>query len=241
VLKTISGPTPTEIATEFDRQVQNLINNRYAEAAGKSQKQFRSELEPLRQDLPLTLEANRWPFALVVPGLISADQAISLVELRGKAGFTSMDPEDVAAFQPIPTLTIPNTGAYVLIDIDTGRETLNVTPDDAMKTIEEQGRSPLTLEEGIAVVTHYPELLKTHNAFSLLGSRCGDRRVTALWLSAGRPRLGWCWAGNPHTWLGSASCGRRLAPRAGFLGVARDSASDVARHHDAYFAEGLTN
>ncbi|MGQ0669203.1 MAG: DUF5701 family protein [Actinomycetota bacterium] len=21
------------------------------------------------------------------------------------------------------------------------------------------------------------------------------------------PRLGWCWAGNPHTWLGSASCG----------------------------------
>ena len=34
-------------------------------------------------------------------------------------------------------------------------------------------------------------------ACSLLGSRCGDRRVTAIWVSMGAPRLGWCWAG-PH-------------------------------------------
>jgi NhaA family Na+:H+ antiporter len=44
---------------------------------------------------------------------------------------------------------------------------------------------------------------------SLLGSRAGDRRVPALWLRRGHPKLGWCWAGNPHTWLGSASCGGR--------------------------------
>jgi hypothetical protein len=53
-------------------------------------------------------------------------------------------------------------------------------------------------------------VLKTANAFSLLGSRRGDRRVPALWLSGGRPRLGWCWAGAPHFWLGSASCAERL-------------------------------
>ena len=65
-------------------------------------------------------------------------------------------------------------------------------------------------EEGVALVTHHPEILRNSNCFSLLGSRRGDRRVTALWISKGKPRLGWCWAGNPHTWLGSASCGSRV-------------------------------
>ncbi|MEI2690845.1 MAG: DUF5701 family protein [Anaerolineae bacterium] len=44
----------------------------------------------------------------------------------------------------------------------------------------------------------------------LLASRCGDKRVPAFWLSQNRPKLGWCWAGNPHTWLGSASCAERV-------------------------------
>jgi hypothetical protein len=34
--------------------------------------------------------------------------------------------------------------------------------------------------------------------------------VTAIWISKGAPKLGWCWAGNPHTWLGSASCAKRI-------------------------------
>jgi hypothetical protein len=61
------------------------------------------------------------------------------------------------------------------------------------------------------VVTHHPDLLGSGNRFSMLGSRCGDRRVTAIWVSQRRPRLGWCWAGAPHTWLGSASCASRVA------------------------------
>jgi Family of unknown function (DUF5701) len=85
-----------------------------------------------------------------------------------------------------------------------------VTPDDALPRIAAAGRSPLTIEEGIAVLTHHPGILRSRNAFSLPGSRRGDKRVPALWTSKGRPRLGWCWAGNPHTWLGSASCGSRL-------------------------------
>ena len=39
----------------------------------------------------------------------------------------------------------------------------------------------------------------------------GDKRVPALWVSARRPRLGWCFQGAPHTWLGSASCGGRVS------------------------------
>ena len=45
----------------------------------------------------------------------------------------------------------------------------------------------------------------------LSGSRRGDRRVPAMWISAKAPKLGWCWDGNPHDWLGVASAGSRLA------------------------------
>jgi hypothetical protein len=86
---------------------------------------------------------------------------------------------------------------------------VHVTPDRALAMITEQRRSPLTVEEGIAFITQYPHSLAKNNCFSLAGSRCGDRRVPAIWISKGAPKLGWCWAGNPHTWLGTASCTAR--------------------------------
>jgi Family of unknown function (DUF5701) len=65
--------------------------------------------------------------------------------------------------------------------------------------------------EGLALLAQHSGVLRSHNAYSVLASRCGDRRVPAFWVSKGAPRLGWCWAGNPHTWLGSASCQSRVA------------------------------
>ncbi|QIZ36462.1 DUF5701 family protein [Saccharopolyspora sp. ASAGF58] len=47
--------------------------------------------------------------------------------------------------------------------------------------------------------------------FSVGGSRCGDRRVAAIWISQNAPKLGWCWEDNPHTWPGTASPAARRA------------------------------
>jgi hypothetical protein len=143
------------------------------------------------------------------PDWLSPARAVAMASLKGKSGFTDMEPDDLSRFEPIEGVAAPGGRAYLVLDIDTGAEFLNVTPDEALNVIQGAGRSPLTLEEGVALVVQYPELLKTMNCFSMLGSRCGDRRVTAMWLSGGRPRLGWCWAGNPHSWLGSGSCGGR--------------------------------
>ena len=109
------------------------------------------------------------------------------------------------------SLEIPEAASYTLRDVDLGAEFFDVTPEDALPEILARGRSPLTIEEGLAVLTQFPDVLKTKNAFSLLGSRRGDRRVPALWVSRGKPRLGWCWAGAPHSWLGAASCRDRTA------------------------------
>ena len=64
-------------------------------------------------------------------------------------------------------------------------------------------------------MTQHPELFAERNAFQALASRSATppytRRVPSFWVSKGAPRLGWCWAGNPHTWLGAASASSRLA------------------------------
>lgn len=119
-----------------------------------------------------------------------------------------MHPASPEEFTPIAEVELP-AAPYRLVDVDVGAEFFDVTPDDALPQILERGRSPLTIDEGIAVLLHSPDVL-AESAFSLLGSRRGDRRVPALWLSGGKPRLGWCWAGAPHSWLGSASCAERV-------------------------------
>jgi hypothetical protein len=152
---------------------------------------------------------SRIPSVVVAP--LEPVHAMSLVGSSGRHGFTTMDADDLARFTPVVEVPPARYEArYTLVDVDTGHDLLNVTPDEAYEVLAAANRSPLTIEEGIALILQHPDVLRTHNAFSLLGSRCGDRRVPALWLSKGRPRLGWCWAGNPHTWLGSASCATRI-------------------------------
>ena len=204
-----------ELPSEFDRQLENLIGKGYPELAGLQEDAFRQHVAPLRKRLPEPAgdgNEGRTPFVIVISSeLVRRDRAMPLVELGGKRGFTTMEADDLERFTPLAGVEIPPGAAYLAADIDTGRDTLNVTPDEAIKTITGAHRSPLTIDEGVALITHHPDLLKTKNCFSMLASRCGDRRVAAMWVSDGRPRLGWCWAGNPHTWLGSASCGNRHA------------------------------
>ncbi len=161
--------------------------------------------------MPATWDGGRIPFILVVASrLAPSDRAIGLVTLGAHEGFTDMPADDLMRFRPIDGLEVPGDSAWLSTDVDAGGAFLSVTPDAALETIVRDRRSPLTIDEGMALVTQFPEVLKERNAYSMLGSRCGDRRVTAMWVSRGRPRLGWCWAGNPHAWLGSASCADRL-------------------------------
>ena len=226
MIMTMYRTTHTEgadLTLEFERQIETLIARGYPAAAGLSERAFRARLKPLAAELDAlpgvagqaarnrAARAERVPFVIVVgSALVPRAAAVPLMELRGKRGFTDMPAEDLDRFAPTERVALPNDPAYLVTDLDTGEDTLNVTPEDALKTIVKRRRSPLTIEEGVALVTHFPELLKTKNCFSILGSRCGDRRVPALWISKGSPRLGWCWAANPHTWLGSASCGSRV-------------------------------
>lgn len=201
---------------EFGRQIYNLLARGYPRVAGLSSTEFLAHIYPLLARVT-ELGASAGPASEAIPFVVVVKselapgaETIELVERRGKAGVSVLDADDLGGFEPIDGVTLPDGLAYLMVDIETGSDTRNVTPDTALGIINGRRRSPLTVDEGIALLTHYPEAVAKNAGFSLLGSRCGDRRVTAMWISAGRPKLGWCWAGNPHTWLGSACCAGRL-------------------------------
>lgn len=201
---------PTEAELEFDRQVDALVQTGLPERLELADGCFRAFLEPLRDQLPSRApNGGRIPFVVVVPDLPVID-VLATVHMVGGAGFTTMEPDDLATFRPLPGLDVPAT-PYLLLDVDPGPDTFDLPPAEALPRITAARRSPLTIAEGISVLVSDPGVLRSRNSFSLLGSRAGDKRVPALWVSARRPRLGWCYQGAPHTWLGSASCGGRLA------------------------------
>jgi Family of unknown function (DUF5701) len=202
----------------FEQQLETLTSKGYPELLKLSEKTFRKRLEPLKEKLDgvpfseVNLEAGKLPFVIVLNvDSVNAEEAMTRLDFKGKAGVVSMYPRKPEDFKTIEQVSIPDSFAYLLTDIDRGKAFLNVTPESALKTILEQNRSPLTINEGIAVLTQYPDFLMKNNCFSLLASRFSDQRVPALWISEKKPKLGWCWDRNPHTWLGSASCGARVS------------------------------
>lgn len=196
----------TSALADLRRQTDRLVERGLPALSGLTEEAFRALVAPLEAVLP-----DEDVVLVVRPAGVPAERLVGLVVLEGKSGFTTMEADDLARFTPTTHVEVPDVPAYLLVDVDTGSQTLAVRPDDALPGILASGRTPLTLEEGLAVAIQHPEWLRERNCFELLGSRAGDKRVTGLWVSKGAPRLGWCWGGNPHTWLGMASAAARVA------------------------------
>lgn len=210
--------TDFDAGAEFDRQVDVLLELDYPALADMGRQEFVDLVTPLR-DRALTYTGTapptptRAPFVLTVDtALAPAGETMPRTQRAGRKGFADFTADDIASFRPLADLGVPDAPVHLTVDVDRGKETLNVSPDDAMPTITGQGRTPITVAEGIAWLTLFPESLEKNNCYMLAGSRCGDRRVPALWISKHAPKLGWCWAGNRHTWLGIASCAGRATP-----------------------------
>jgi hypothetical protein len=158
---------------------------------------------------------------VVHPDLAPASRLAELVEREGKRGFVVVDMTDVDAFAPIEQVTVPGGPVYVVDAPDRGDGMANWSPDEALPAITARGSSPLTLTEGLHWLLQQPAALERNRCFMTIGSRLRrpdgrlDARTPALWLSngtgrdgrerKGAPKVGWCWAGNRHTWLGFAS------------------------------------
>ena len=177
------------------------------------------------------LRAHAWelsgaPGAILAvhPALAPPSRLAGLLTRHGKPGFVVVDMTDLDQFAPIAGVEIPDTPLYLIHDVNRGDEMRNCSPNEALPTITSLGRSPLTISEGISWLLQEPELLEPNHCFMTIASRLArgsrlDARTPAIWISGGTgrdgtsnknaPKVGWCWAGNRHTWLGFATTSQR--------------------------------
>jgi hypothetical protein len=157
---------------------------------------------------------------VVHPDRTPASELTAHLRLGDRPGFVVVDMADLDDFTAIDGVDVPDTALYVVSDPQRGDEMANWSPEKALPAIREAGRSPMTVNEGISWLLQEPGRLERNHCFMTIGSRRpGDRRTPAIWVSngtgrdgrerRGAPKVGWCWAGNRHTWLGFASVAGR--------------------------------
>ena len=193
-------------------QLDRLLEAGVGDAAGISAAELAAHAGAL-PDEPGTILA-------VHPSLVPARELAPLLRHHDKPGFVVEDMTDLEEFVPIVGVSIPDRPLYLIHDVDRGDAMRNWTPHEALPAITERGRTPLTINEGISWLLQEPKMLEPNYCFMTIGSRRpdGDKldaRTPAIWISGGTGRdgavhrgaakIGWCWAGNRHTWLGFAS------------------------------------
>ena len=166
----------------------------------------------------LVVHPRHTPVAALVP----------LLRLGDQPGFVVEDLVDLADFGPVDGVEVPDADLYAVHDPRRGDEYADLSPDAVDPQIRARGRSPMTAAEGVARALQAPGVHERNRCFMTTASRRPgrrpgtlDSRVPALWISngtgrdgrdrRGAPKLGWCWAGNHHTWLVIASVAARTA------------------------------
>jgi hypothetical protein len=209
-------PSSTSLPT-LEVQAERLIALGVADLAGIAPDDLRSAAATDVGEALLVVHPERAPASALAPLLRNGE----------KPGFVVVDMVDVDEFSPIPEAAVPASATYVVTGVDRGDHLSNWAPDEALPAILAAGRTPLTLTEGIHWVLQHPAALERNHCFMTIGSRRRkargglDARTPAIWISNGTgrdgsanrdaPKVGWCWAGNRHTWLGFASAGDRRA------------------------------
>ena len=196
----------------LEAQIDSYVEADYPELAGLGDKQFRALFDSL--PTPPSSEPQVPMLAVVTDKVIDPERRVRNLRLANSSREGILDrnhgEEGLAPYKVVPDLGVPDAPVYLLLGVERGDEFRNERPLDALAVIEQRGRTPLTIDEGISLQTVFPEALVKNHCFMLMGSSRGDKRVPALWISEKAPKLGWCYDRNPHTWLGVASAESRL-------------------------------
>ena len=207
-------PSVTTALPSLSEQAARLIELDVHRIAGLSGDRLRNL--PDRADSLLVVHPDLAPPSALVP----------LLRVNDKPGFVVTDMADVDEFTPISSVTLPDAPLYLVHDLDRGDAMTSWSPDEALPAIADAGRTPLALAEGLHWLLQRPDVLDRGRCFMTIASRRRkpggslDARTPAVWISKGTgrdgpanrnaPKVGWCWAGNRHTWLGFASAGGRF-------------------------------
>ncbi|MFE2141072.1 DUF5701 family protein [Streptomyces sp. NPDC059456] len=205
-------PALPPLAAQAERLVE-LGVHRLAGVSADALHAFAAEAGPRRGagDALLAVHPDRVPASALAP----------LLRRDDKPGFVVVDMPDVDRFAPLDGAEVPDGPLYLVTGIDRGDHLANRSPEEALPALTAEDRIPLLLTEGLHWVLQQPGALERNHCFMTIGSRlrkangAPDARTPAIWISNGTgrdgrerrnaPKVGWCWWGNRHTWLGFAS------------------------------------
>ncbi len=223
----------------FSQQVNRIIGHRFHLAAGLSEEDFiNNYISPLEQLLveryaAIELIENRLPILIVVPHNI-VNLSYQLKSVRESLNDTQLEyiikPEWFRNAQGVLTPDQP----YLLVDVETGYAMINTAPKKCVAAFNKEARFPLTIDEGLALIAHFPEVLESH-WIDLPGSelihRCAGQDAQQRGMLGALPpgfgqatfvptfyykyydslRLYYVEEMNETPYSGSASCARRLS------------------------------
>lgn len=221
---TSSTPTVAPLPS-IAAQAERLIELGVHELAGMTAEELRAFAEGIGSGEG-DREGHGDALLAVHPDRVPASALAPLLRRDGKPGFVVVDMPDVDEFTP-RDVELPDAPLYVVTGIDRGDHMANWSPDEALPALTKEDRTPLILTEGIHWVLQQPAALERNRCFMTIGSRLRkangtlDARTPAIWISNGTgrdgrerrnaPKVGWCWWGNRHTWLGFGSATGRGA------------------------------
>ncbi|MEU6387933.1 DUF5701 family protein [Streptomyces sp. NPDC046939] len=211
---TVTVPPLAPLAAQAERLIELGVHT-HAGMSADDVRTFAASAGPSDGDVLLAVHPDRVPASVLAPLLRRGD----------KPGFVVTDMADVDAFFP-HGIELPDAPLYLVTGVDRGDDLADWSPEEALPALTGKDRTPLLLSEGIHWVLQQPAALERNKCFMTIGSRLRkadgalDARTPALWISNGTgrdgrerrdaPKVGWCWWGNRHTWLGFGSAtGRR--------------------------------
>ena len=151
----------------FDKQVKTIIERKFHIPTGLSESDFvNRHIMPLKQLLAKDINNNKIdeghiPILIVLPNAI-VPLSYQLERIRENLNDIQLEhiikPEWFENAKGVSTSDKP----YLLLDVETGYVMKNITPKKCVKTFRDEGRFALTVDEGIALIAHFPEVLQSH-------------------------------------------------------------------------------
>ena len=144
----------------FYKQLNRIIERKFHIVANLSEGDFIDHyIMPLKEliiesHIETDFRENRIPLLIVVPHNIVplSYQLDSLREIIDEKPLEYIiKPEWFENAQGVSTPDKP----YLLLDVETGYAMKNITPKKCVETFKREGRFALTIDEGLALITHF--------------------------------------------------------------------------------------
>jgi hypothetical protein len=151
----------------FSQQLNTIIEKKFHAPTGLSESDFISRhIMPLKQllvknDKDTKIDKSRIPIVVVVPHTI-VPLSYQLERIRESINDIQLGhlikPEWFENAKGVSTPDKP----YLLLDVETGHAMKNTPPKKCVQNFRDAGRFALTVDEGIALISHFPEVLESH-------------------------------------------------------------------------------